>query len=1697
MKALAKLTFAAILAAMLTIDVQAAATGSCQKSAASISLGKTVTGKLVDTYDEDWGTVTGEPVYYFKLTVRRGDSATLIMSGESPYIYDVYEDGDYEGESESSPPWWEDASNPYAAETRMILRAGDWDTDAPSSVTYYIRISGDEIGQGFSLETMSGEVEPRIPNGIDVNTALLVTPKTTVTSTKGDMTEAHTSGYYFKANLTAGQKYYFGTYDTSTNATDVSIDGLDDSSAVPTMTPVEGKIDGVQFAGGSHAGYCVIPSETMTYVIFVSNDSTNSTSSVMLHHKMVAARLPNAHALAATLGTPTAAGASASISPAYRNNPGSGFFDSVIDDALVSVTLEKGKKYLFNVDNLSFDPGNLLMEVYDAKGNILASSTIGFLGEGTVGPMLVCEVAANGTYYVGVCQDTADSKGDESPTLGLTGRISASTVTVAEDAFLDEYDDRVDPNAEVTPVTPAIGEYGEAPELFDVEGQVHSFGLTDWTDTFSLPVRKGITYSFSIVPKTGMFTNGTGEVEVSGAGFTYAGTIYTLSGRTKTELRTVSDLSAEPLSIQAGANTTYYLEITKNGQGVPAVYSLHAMASAPDGLGYLTVNIHGPTAEAGAGWYLKGDSASLKNASGTTMLLPAGTVIVKFTAAKGFSTAADMTGTVAKDDTTTLEAYYNDTSDPLDDSPDTTKKEPTLKKAYAPTKLTPSAKGVSAGRSLWKVDPADWFTFTATAGTFYKFSLSDIEGDPEVRVYGPNNWTNECEYVIATNAAEAVQICAEKGTYYVKVAHADAEAPEDSAYTLTAVSAVPGVVKLAKTSLSVKDSAGYVDLSVSRTGKEGLMRVKYRTEGAQTDKDNAYFYPTNGVLTWAANDNKAQTVRVKLVPFAGWDTNKVFKVVFEPFSTDDETFDASVEYPATFAIDTKTKLPLDTATITIAASSKKTPGTIQVADSDTPKKPIYTVVAGETIEIPFVRVLGADGVVGVKVETVKGTANKSGETDFTPVTTNFAWNAGEATTQTVAVATKKVASDYTATKTFTLKLTALTSKKDDAVQYDKPTLAASVVTVNIVNDKFADTMANYAKTVTAVANGYTVKEGKAGQWVVYPDGSFYAPNGGDLTFTFSTTGTFTYTVNGESKSFTATAKDKTLKITGATTFSIDNYVLDGTQVALRQGMKYAESFGTNGTVKAANLPAGLKLAQDKTTKEWTVSGVPSKAGVFQTVFTTTIGKNPATIETICYTVAAQGTSAGTFTGLLMTFDTTNRLPSLASVTITAALGGKLSAKVAIAGKSYTFADTGYTSCIEIPGEPVYMTAELPLVQKIGSGTGAVTVTNWLYYTVTDVAETNSASWVAEGVVDVQMAALPDVKGKGFQEDVSYTGKIYRDNAKMTDKGALAAWQALAAKYAGYYTVSLVASLAMDGEPCGSGYMTLTLDAKGKVKVAGKLADGTAYSASATAAFVGAVDSPSIRVPLYACKGTSVFGGWLSIRAKAGGGLVAEIDSPDTDILWANDDPNATRDGEEGFELNLDPVGGWYDTVSNLQRSYLESDLSVNLPEGDEALEDIMDALELGGDYAFVAQPSGQAVDLVGNTLSVVKQTLVKDASKKLNDWDASVNASNVKVTFKRATGVVNGTFDLWYEGTNAKGAREQKSITGLKHEGVLILSRGDDLVLDNEVLSSGFFLAPQKIKYDVNGRTQTRTWNGSYRFDINAIPVERIWTDAE
>ena len=495
---------------------------------------------------------------------------------------------------------------------------------------------------------------------------------------------------------------------------------------------------------------------------------------------------------------------------------------------------------------------------------------------------------------------------------------------------------------------------------------------------------------------------------------------------------------------------------------------------------------------------------------------------------------------------------------------------------------------------------------------------------------------------------------------------------------------------------------------------------------------------------------------------------------------------------------------------------------------------------------------------------------------------------------------------------------------------------------------------------------------------------------------------------------------------------------------------------------------------------------------------------------------------GTFTGLATANDAVkDGLRSLAYVTLTAPSTGKLSASVKIGGKTYTFTDTGY-SFMSVDASGTNVTAVLTQVQTIGSGKTKVVSTNELCCTVTDNCESNAANWRKEGTFTLKFPHLGYSSGTNVTDGVWYEGKLCRDNAKYNTGKANDAFVAEVSEFAGYYTVALANLNALPGEPSGNGYVTMTLDAKGKAKFTGYLADGTAYSASSVAAYlVGEGDETRLRVPLYACSATStkpyVFGGWLEFRLRDVKEVVGDKEStvkvpvvyanaPDTDLFWANDYALSTRDGEFGYQLALFPSGGWYDTVKNLQAWYLYYDFTVSMPDKTDDLDELAEALlDIGYEFApRVALPDGQKVDLVGDKVSVEAQKLVKNADK-FNDWNLSTNAANVKVNFTRATGIVSGTFDLWYEGYNAKNVFEQTTTLykSLKHYGVFVPYRWDDGILEDDVWTTGFFLAPQKDVpyeyYDVKTGTTTtkkRSWTGSYRFDIKATKAERDWSEA-
>ncbi len=148
-------------------------------------------------------------------------------------------------------------------------------------------------------------------------------------------------------------------------------------------------------------------------------------------------------------------------------------------------------------------------------------------------------------------------------------------------------------------------------------------------------------------------------------------------------------------------------------------------------------------------------------------------------------------------------------------------------------------------------------------------------------------------------------------------------------------------------------------------------------------------------------------------------------------------------------------------------------------------------------------------------------------------------------------------------------------------------------------------------------------------------------------------------------------------------------------------------------------------------------------------------------------------------------------------------------------------------------------------------------------------------------------------------------------------------QAVLATYKGYYTAALPMDVcetdpAIDNQQSGSGYLTLTVRDRGVVKVAGKMADGTRVSQSATLL----VDDHGAYVPLfvrlYGRRGS--FAGLLQL---SGGTQPADqrIDAePTVWIEWIY--PGSTLAGfADRFDAQLSAAGAYYDSLTDLQAAY--------------------------------------------------------------------------------------------------------------------------------------------------------------------------------
>ena len=1770
----------------------------------------------------------------------------------------------------------------------VLLTADDW-RNVPAkttTLTFTCTVSGrydaaDPANNNFTLGNAKGRdrYPEKVPPGVSESVPYCISPDSPGTARCDSFGEDFHGAFYLCSDLVAGRRYMFGIKDAD----------------YPVRMYLKGSTNDLFAAAASYTNVWTDCTDARVIEPVVSGryffEVWSGEGQFGFRYAAVPARLPEKH----PHGTVSAERPATNAVPGRLNDPESGCYDQVIDECLYVLDgCSVGASYVFWTEGADT---NLLMRIYDGCGNVLAEnrrvSADGFdvkiawtvSGAKAVAPSAAscsdssscagtaapsCASTGGCPLYVGVCQDLAEG---EVPTAGPVTLFVRQVQPVERTSLLAAAPDSVDRSPVDCPTAGAT--------------ELRTLGPSEWSNVFALPVRAGLTYRVKA-----RLDDSSGEDH----GHVLAAKAYTLSGTKKTALspKLMTDVAQlDPnaegwLEIWPNANATVYLEVSvaDGGQGAGAgldygPYALYATAAVGDDYGILRAGMGGAPAS-DMGWKIVAGPAVAGVVTKKEPYYPAGSTVVvpvggpyavaakpisgyKGVNSKGYDANVYVIGGGSVTDV--REFRYFDKADPLDDGPDRKAKEPTTRKAYAPTKLSlASGKVKAVSRSLWSDYPGesyrdtdDWYSIAAAEGAYYRLSLPWVaEGAAtEVRVYGPGCWTEECAYNVFTNPASAVRFAAErKGTYYVLVSNPAAEGPADCAYRLEALMTTPGTVKFSKKSITVKDTAGYADITVNRTGKEGRIRVQYETvsDTALPGKD---FYPSSGELVWENGDSKSKTVRIKLIPdivTVPLGVTKSFAVRFWTRTWDDPEVNPEFEYIPLF--DSKMG---DTVKVSIAETKKKSAGTVQTVCAK-PKKPSFSVTAGETLEIPFERIGGTNGLVGVVAATAKGTANKSGETDYESVCVTNVWENGVGGPggANLVIRTLERPGDLTAKRTFTVKLKALTGERDDGSRYAKPALAAKTISVTILNDKFARTLSDWAKSKEFPAGVTGVRESKSGTWFCADafGGELWSANAASsLTFTLSGPGRFTYDAAEDGGAVTNWIRSgkQTLKIAGVTHIRSWDYVqlpavtpdvpsVDGAVVAegtaelrfvpvaddAEKGIAYrvfatsagsglklgeagteilpdgggayrldvertsankgrytwrADSFFIGGTVTnrakkdwsftvadesrlapgatlaetkvsgsdaygngmeiaaggrvvlhrlvkarlavgaagskvarmSGKLPAGLSLKAEKRPDglaQYWLAGTPTKAGEYVVMFRETAGGVGGSTTALSILVEDTGRPLGSFTGLAAADrDSVGQYRQVhARITFSAPSNGKLSAKALIGGKTYSFSDTGYARVRTNEEGRVTLEARLIQLQKVKNYGRTVTFTNELSMAVLESAAEDDSDWaLAEPGVTLLMRALPDLQGDGFRTGIAYAGTLVRDNRKVKP------WVADVKSFSGYYTVALVPDTETgawgDNVPNGNGYLTMKLDAKGVAKVGGALADGSAFSASLFAAFGETNGERVVRLPLYIAKGKSVLAGWLGVRFPLGCAPAEPVTGSWTEdvpvaaafggrgVVWVNDDSNATYDGKFGYGIEVHPVGGWYDTVINLQRHYVgggyDHVFEVDTATVDELwqVSDLIHA-NVGAGYGLAtnALPCGQTVDLAVNNLLVDKQSLAKDSTKTYYVWDACVNPANVKLTFKRATGILTGTCDIWYEALNAKGVPVQKRYSKCKHAGVFLMCRGEDGLLDDDTVTAGALVIPQTIRLS-NG--SKRTWKASFRFNVTAAERPMDWGD--
>ena len=410
----------------------------------------------------------------------------------------------------------------------------------------------------------------------------------------------------------------------------------------------------------------------------------------------------------------------------------------------------------------------------------------------------------------------------------------------------------------------------------------------------------------------------------------------------------------------------------------------------------------------------------------------------------------------------------------------------------------------------------------------------------------------------------------------------------------------------------------------------------------------------------------------------------------------------------------------------------------------------------------------------------------------------------------------------------------------------------------------------------------------------------------------------------------------------------------------------------DGLVHEYLIPGGRQAVS------WTVSGADTYGTLREMTYV------PLPVETM-----------GNFNGWVTVTNGAEIVQGLATMTV--ASSGKMSGKLILPGKALSFsAPAGYNTLTD----------------------GKLMVMNGLsatYKKEPPIPLTLSVSTNAPGVVLLTSAdgtVTAHLNRNGWSDKVLTAERDAAMRLALNNPAG-----SLSKAPSGYYTLTIPATdESVAAGLAGTGYMTLTLDKKGKVKVAGKLADGTSVSLSG----VLLLDDGNVPYVMLL----------VSPRAYSGGAFIVSLSvyfsgcaRLSGNALWENRNPKATAIEGDGFSFTLSVAGGWYAKAETLRQMYVGHD-------------------------GVSAETLGSPVYLGFNAKGTGLITPACDEA----------NPACLKVSLKSTTGLFSGSF--------REPALDGKKDVTRKLFGVL--TQGDA-----DVAGAGFSLFPQTVPYK---HTQSETF---------------------